>query len=122
MPPVYEWDELNTRANLKKHGIDFAEATLVFADKLAQIFQTRITQRRSSERSSLATAGSTRSWWYPFTERRRDLIRIISLSGRRTGSTTLRLNRIGSPVAFVRAAFQCFWTRMWQSFSQLERR
>lgn len=38
MPPFYEWEEPNARANLKKHGFDFAEATLVFADKLAQIF------------------------------------------------------------------------------------
>jgi len=31
----FEWDAKKTGSNLKKHGIDFADATLVFHDDLA---------------------------------------------------------------------------------------
>jgi uncharacterized DUF497 family protein len=31
----YEWDAAKSRANLAKHGIDFADAVAVFEDDLA---------------------------------------------------------------------------------------
>ncbi len=31
----FEWDEKKNRTNIKKHGIDFAEAIYVFADPFA---------------------------------------------------------------------------------------
>lgn len=31
----FEWDENKNRANIQKHGIDFAEAIYVFSDKFA---------------------------------------------------------------------------------------
>ena len=31
----FEWDENKNQANIKKHGIDFAEAVYVFADHFA---------------------------------------------------------------------------------------
>ena len=31
----YQWDGEKARANLRKHGIDFADAVLVFSDALA---------------------------------------------------------------------------------------
>lgn len=31
----FEWDENKNQANIKKHGIDFAEAVYVFADPFA---------------------------------------------------------------------------------------
>ena len=33
----FEWDEAKAAANLKKHGIDFAEASTAFADDRAKI-------------------------------------------------------------------------------------
>lgn len=33
----FEWDPAKAAANLKKHGIDFAEAKSVFADERAKI-------------------------------------------------------------------------------------
>ena len=34
----FEWNDQKARLNLKKHGIDFEEATTVFQDPLAYIF------------------------------------------------------------------------------------
>jgi uncharacterized DUF497 family protein len=31
----YEWDDEKASANLRKHGVDFADATLVLEDELA---------------------------------------------------------------------------------------
>jgi hypothetical protein len=41
-PLEFEWDEAKRRTNLLKHGIDFADATEVFADPKA--FTVRSTQ------------------------------------------------------------------------------
>ena len=32
---AYEWDQAKNRANLAKHGVDFADAVAVFEDDLA---------------------------------------------------------------------------------------
>ena len=34
----FEWDDTKAAANLKKHGVGFAEALTVFADPLARVF------------------------------------------------------------------------------------
>ena len=34
----FEWDDAKAKANLKKHGVPFAEAVTVFVDPLARIF------------------------------------------------------------------------------------
>ena len=36
---LYEWDTAKERANLAKHGVDFATATLVFADPRLALIQ-----------------------------------------------------------------------------------
>lgn len=38
MSVEFEWDDAKAKANLKKHGIPFAEALTVFVDPLARIF------------------------------------------------------------------------------------
>lgn len=38
----FEWDADKNRANLSKHGIDFASAALVFADPQATLREDRI--------------------------------------------------------------------------------
>ena len=35
MTMEYEWDSQKARTNLRKHGIDFADAMTVFSDELA---------------------------------------------------------------------------------------
>ena len=34
----FEWDDAKAKANLRKHGVSFAEALTVFFDSLARIF------------------------------------------------------------------------------------
>lgn len=39
MEVVFEWDPRKARLNLAKHGVTFEEATRVFVDPLAKIFE-----------------------------------------------------------------------------------
>ena len=39
MDVVFEWDRRKARLNLTKHGVTFEEATRVFVDPLARIFE-----------------------------------------------------------------------------------
>ena len=39
----FTWDPRKAAANLRKHGVSFAEAATVFADPLALAFLTRST-------------------------------------------------------------------------------
>ncbi len=44
---VYQWDNYKAAANLRKHGIDFADAVLVFSDDLAiTVTDDRFDERR----------------------------------------------------------------------------
>ncbi|MFP3939480.1 MAG: BrnT family toxin, partial [Thermoanaerobaculia bacterium] len=47
-PVEVEWDERKAAANLRKHGVDFADAGLVLEDDLALTFQDP--DARSEER------------------------------------------------------------------------
>lgn len=38
----FEWDDLKAASNKKKHGISFEEATTVFGDPLARIFDDEL--------------------------------------------------------------------------------
>ena len=38
MTPQFEWDERKAEVNVKRHGVSFEEATSVFRDPLACIF------------------------------------------------------------------------------------
>jgi hypothetical protein len=40
----FEWDEAKARSNLRKHGVSFDDAMLVFADPYALVEQDRIEQ------------------------------------------------------------------------------
>jgi hypothetical protein len=40
----FEWDEAKARSNLRKHGVHFDDAMLVFADPYAMVEQDRIEQ------------------------------------------------------------------------------
>ena len=49
----YEWDPSKAKANLKKHGVDFADAVAVFSDSLALTIPDE-----SDEEARFATLGS----------------------------------------------------------------
>lgn len=42
----FEWDESKNKANLKKHGISFEEASTVFYDESAILFDAGLFRRR----------------------------------------------------------------------------
>jgi uncharacterized protein len=74
----FEWDKDKAAANLKKHGITFDEAGTVFADPLAVIFDD---QKHSLEETREIIVGhsvASRLLLVSFTERGKDLVRIIS--------------------------------------------
>ena len=73
---LYEWDGAKSRANLAKHGVDFADAVAVFEDDLAL---TRPDLDSRGERRSviLGMDGFRRHLVVVFTERGAR-IRIIS--------------------------------------------
>jgi uncharacterized protein len=74
----FEWDDDKAKANLKKHKVSFDEASTVFGDALAKIFSD---EKHSSEEIREIIVGHSildRLLLVSFTERRRDVIRIIS--------------------------------------------
>jgi uncharacterized DUF497 family protein len=53
----FEWDAKKNRANLVKHGIDFATAALVFADPHLMLREDRIDERGERRWHALGMAG-----------------------------------------------------------------
>jgi uncharacterized protein len=72
----YEWDATKSRANLAKHGIDFADAVAVFEDDLA-LTRPDTAARGESRFVTLGVDGFGRHLVVVFTERG-TRIRIIS--------------------------------------------
>ena len=72
----YEWDPAKNRANLAKHGVDFADAVAVFEDDLA-LTRPDATSRDESRFVTLGVDGFGRHLVVVFTERGAH-IRIIS--------------------------------------------
>jgi uncharacterized protein len=78
MSVEFEWDDDKAKANLKKHKVGFDEASTVFADHLAKIFND---DEHSAEEVREIIVGYSilnRLLLVSFTERGRDVIRIIS--------------------------------------------
>jgi uncharacterized DUF497 family protein len=78
MALTFEWDPAKAAANLKKHGVEFKEATTVFGDPLGWFQEDK---EHSTEELRLRLLG--RSSWNRllavlFTERGDAVIRIIS--------------------------------------------
>jgi uncharacterized protein len=74
----FEWDDDKAKVNLKKHKVSFDEASTVFGDALAKIFSD---EKHSSEEIREIIVGHSildRLLLVSFTERGRDVIRIIS--------------------------------------------
>ena len=74
----FEWDQEKAESNLKKHKVSFEEASTAFADPLAKLFHD---EDHSAEEDREILVGSSvlgRLLLVSFTERGRDLVRIIS--------------------------------------------
>ena len=73
----YEWDEAKRKANLRKHGVDFADAVGVFFDDHAL---TR-TDPDSKDEARMVTLGmgfTLRILYVVWVERHGDTLRVIS--------------------------------------------
>ncbi len=74
----FEWDEKKAASNCTKHGVTFDEASTVFADPLAVIFDDE--EHSADEVREIIVGHSVfeRLLLVSFTERGDDLVRIIS--------------------------------------------
>jgi uncharacterized DUF497 family protein len=73
----FEWDETKRASNLKKHGVDFNEATTVFDDVLANIFDDEWNSIGEKRELMIGKSDMDRLLIISFTERQ-NVIRIIS--------------------------------------------
>lgn len=90
----FEWDDAKAGANLRKHGVDFAEAATVFADPLAAIFPDPDHSDEEVHEILVGHSESNRVLIVSFTERG-DNIRIISA---RVASAGERRNHEENPM------------------------
>jgi uncharacterized DUF497 family protein len=74
----FEWDDDKAKANLKKHRVSFEEASTVFDDPLAKIFSDDQHSAAEIREIIVGDSVSGRLVLVSFTERGRDVIRIIS--------------------------------------------
>lgn len=74
----FEWDKRKAETNIKKHGVNFEEASTVFGDPLANVFDDE--EHSQDEDREIIVGHSTvqRLLMVFFTERGRDLVRIFS--------------------------------------------
>lgn len=74
----FEWDEGKAASSLKKHGVSFEEASTIFDDPLAIIFEDE--DHRAEERREIIIGHSilNRLLLVFFIERAQDMIRIFS--------------------------------------------
>ena len=77
MALVFEWDEDKASGNAKKHGVTFEEASSVFADPLAAIFDDEAHSGEESREIMVGHSADRRLLIVSFTERG-EAVRIIS--------------------------------------------
>jgi uncharacterized protein len=78
MSLVFEWDPRKARANLRKHSVNFVEATSVFSDPLARIFVDEYHSAGEPREIIIGHSRARRLLLICFTEPERDRVRIIS--------------------------------------------
>lgn len=74
----FEWDDDKAKANVKKHKVSFDEASSVFADPLAKIFDDDEHSIEEIREIIVGHSITKRLLLVSFTERGRDVVRIIS--------------------------------------------
>jgi uncharacterized protein len=77
MSLVFEWDARKARANLLKHDVSFAEASLVFSDPLARIFGDEEHSADEQREIIIGHSAVKRLLLVSFTEPMMDRVRII---------------------------------------------
>jgi uncharacterized protein len=73
----FEWDEIKARTNLRKHGVDFADATVAFEDERAVTIKDAITAVDEQRYLTIGRDALSRVLVVAYTWRR-DRIRIVS--------------------------------------------
>jgi uncharacterized protein len=74
----FEWDGLKAAANLRKHGVSFDEASTVFHDLLARIFDDEDHSEDEQREIIVGHSVTGRLVLVSFIERTENVIRIIS--------------------------------------------
>lgn len=74
----FEWDKKKAESNLKKHKVSFEEATTVFDDPLAYIFDDEDHSTREHREIIIGHSILNRLLVVSFFERLQNVIRIIS--------------------------------------------
>jgi uncharacterized DUF497 family protein len=73
----FEWQEVKARANWIKHGVSFDEASTVFDDSLARIFDDELHSGHEKREIIIGHSINDRLLVVCFTERSDERIRII---------------------------------------------
>ena len=74
----FEWDEDKAKSNWNKHGVSFDEATTVFDDSLARIFDDELHSADETREVIIGDSINNRLLVVCFTERPDERIRIIN--------------------------------------------
>jgi hypothetical protein len=74
----FEWDQNKAALNIVNHGVSFDEASTVFADPLAQIFDDEVHSSHEPREIIIGHSLNNRLLMVCFTERPKEIIRIIT--------------------------------------------
>ncbi len=74
----FDWDPAKAASNLKKHRVSFEEAETVFGDPPAAVFPDDAHSSEEKREIIIGYSGRNHLLVISFTEREKDLIRIIS--------------------------------------------
>lgn len=78
MNPRFEWDEQKAARNLAKHGVSFSEASTVFDNPLAAIFDDEAHSANELREVIIGHSEQGRLLVVVFTERAERVVRLIS--------------------------------------------
>lgn len=78
MSLIFEWDPAKAASNFRKHGVSFDEASTVFADPFARIFDDPAHSDRESRELIIGHSSPNRLLVVSFTERSA-AVRLISV-------------------------------------------
>ncbi len=78
MPYRFEWDSRKAAANIRKHGVSFDEASTVFDDPLAVIFDDETHSTTEVREVIIGHSVTGRLLLVGFTERPEERLRLIS--------------------------------------------
>ena len=74
---VFEWDDEKAKANLREHGVSFEEAIEIFDDDFA-LEEYDVAHSKDEPRFNIIGLSSRRLLFVAYSEREKDVIRIIS--------------------------------------------